>query len=113
MDYVNFNNSSVDTYVFVCFNPLMAKTKNNLAEFLKDKRILAGLSQAEVSKKLGYSTAQFISNWERAISTPPVNMLKKIGNMYGISADELLEITLEQKIEEITKDLRRKFKSGR
>lgn len=87
--------------------------KVNLADFLKDKRIESGFSQKNISDKLGYSTPQFISNWERGLSQPPISSLKKIADVYKTSADELFEIYLEQTIQDITADLRRKFASSR
>lgn len=84
-----------------------------LAEFLKQKRVAAGLSQREVSDKLGYTTPQFVSNWERGVSHPPINAIKKLGELYKISADELFEVTLTTTIQEVTQDLRRKFLSSR
>lgn len=90
----------------------MATKKNKLGKFLKEKRIRAGLSQRGVSKKLGYSTPQFISNWERGVSMPPIDVLKKLGEMYHISADELFEIALNAKVIEVTEDLKRRFKAS-
>lgn len=90
----------------------MAKAKPTadlLGEFLQTKRKAAGFSQWEVSEKLGYSTAQFVSNWERGISSPPINVLKKIAYLYNASAEELFEVVLNAKIQEVTRDLRRKF----
>jgi len=65
------------------------RQKNMLADFLKQKRVAAGLSQRDVADKLGYSTPQFISNWERGVSHPPINALKKLGELYKVSADDL------------------------
>ena len=84
-----------------------------LADFLKEKRVAAGLSQKDVADKLGYSTPQFISNWERGVSHPPINALKKIGEMYKVSADELFEVTLNTTIQDVTQDLRRKFANSK
>ncbi|WP_374032879.1 helix-turn-helix domain-containing protein [Bdellovibrio bacteriovorus] len=83
--------------------------KKTLGQILKEKRLAASLSQAEVSGHFGYSTPQFISNWERDVSAPPVDILKKIAALYGISGDEMLELMINQKVQEITKDMRRKF----
>ena len=90
----------------------MAKAKapaNTLGSFLQQKRQAAGHSQWDVSEKLGYSTAQFISNWERGVSAPPINILKKIAQLYNTSADELFEVVLSEKIQDIERDLRRRF----
>lgn len=89
------------------------KNKNGLADFLKTKRIAAGLSQRDVADKLGYSTPQFISNWERGVSHPPITALKKLGDLYKVPADDLFEVTLKATIQEVTQDLKRKFASSR
>lgn len=83
--------------------------KNPLSDLLKKKRISAGLSQRDVADKLGYTTPQFISNWERGVSYPPINALKILGAMYKIPANDLFEVTLNATIAEVTADLRRKF----
>jgi transcriptional regulator with XRE-family HTH domain len=81
----------------------------SLEKFLKEKREQAGLSQKQVADKLGYTTPQFVSNWERGVSSPPLKTLKKIGEMYHVSADELFRITLDTTIQQVTIDLKRKF----
>ncbi len=83
--------------------------KYTLGSFLQSKRLAANLSQAAVARHFGYSTPQFISNWERDLSTPPVEILKKIAVLYGISGEEILEMVIEQKITEITQGMRRRF----
>ncbi|WP_415062655.1 helix-turn-helix domain-containing protein [Bdellovibrio sp.] len=82
---------------------------SSLAELLKEKRIAANLSQREVATRLGYTTAQFVSNWERGVSSPPVQMLKKIADLYRTSAEELFEAMLFTTLQKVQKDLRRKF----
>ncbi|MFP5518296.1 MAG: helix-turn-helix domain-containing protein [Bdellovibrionia bacterium] len=81
----------------------------HLGHFLKEKRELAGLSQKDVATKLGYSTPQFVSNWERGISTPPLKTLKKIGDLYKVSPDELFNVTLNYQLQQMTFDLKKKF----
>lgn len=83
------------------------------AEFLKNKRVDAGLSQMQVAEFLNYSTPQFISNWERGVSQPPVNSLKRLSLLYKTSAEELFECALEATIEELSEDLKKKFKGSR
>ncbi|MGZ3743693.1 MAG: helix-turn-helix transcriptional regulator [Pseudobdellovibrionaceae bacterium] len=81
----------------------------NLSKFLKDKRLEAGLSQGAVAKKLGYTSPQFVSNWERGLSQPPVVTLRKIAQIYNISANEMFEVMLKATIEAVTADLTEKF----
>ncbi|MCB0378100.1 MAG: helix-turn-helix transcriptional regulator [Bdellovibrionales bacterium] len=63
-------------------------------EFLREQREAAGLSQKEVATKLGYSSAQFISNWERGISAPPVKILRKLAKLYNVKDATLLDTYL-------------------
>jgi transcriptional regulator with XRE-family HTH domain len=82
---------------------------NKLAQFLKEKRTLSGLSQKDVATRLGYSTSQFISNWERGVSQPPINTLRTLATMYKISAEEMFNVLLEETIVQVEADLKRKF----
>ena len=85
------------------------KRQSEFAVFLKKKRSLAGLSQKEVSEELGYSTPQFISNWERGMSTPPMTAIKQLSILYKISMDEIFELLLKETVEQVTHDLKKKF----
>ena len=68
----------------------------SLGSYLKKKRIEAKVTQAEVANVLGYSTAQFISNFERGLCSPPLKHLKKIVKMYNIPPDEVIEIIMDE-----------------
>lgn len=50
----------------------------NLGSYLKQKRIEAGYSQIELGKMFGYSSSQFISNWERGLAAPPEENLQQL-----------------------------------
>lgn len=82
-----------------------------LSEFLKEKRTQASLSQKDVADKLGYSSAQFISNWERGLSSPPMHTLKKLADMYNVNIDEMFDVILESTLEQVRVDLQKKFYS--
>lgn len=81
----------------------------NLAKFLKDKRLQAGFSQGDVAKKLGYTSPQFVSNWERGLSRPPTTTLRKLAQIYNISLNEMFETVLQLTISERTAELTEKF----
>jgi len=49
---------------------------------LKDCRERANLTQAKVSKALGYSSTQFLSNIERGVSVAPICVLAKVMRIY-------------------------------
>jgi len=76
-----------------------------LNELLRKKRIEKGLSQTAVSKLLGYSSCQYISNQERNVALPPTKMIKKMGKLYGFEPGELEKIFLKEKIKRLKAQL--------
>ena len=66
-----------------------------LGNVLKEAREKQGLVQADVAHELGYTTAQFVSNWERGLSYPPLKAIKPLAKMLKVNADELFETVLE------------------
>ena len=60
-----------------------------IANRLVELRKSAGLSQEELSQRLGISR-QAISKWEQAESSPDTDNLIALSRIYGISIDELL-----------------------
>jgi len=83
--------------------------EKKLGIYLKEMRLNAGLSQGEVAKRLNYKTAQFISNWERGLSEPPITTLKKLSELYHVDIEDLFEITLKHFTDKITTKMRRRF----
>ena len=49
---------------------------------LREYRIRMGITQWDVANALGYTSAQFISNWERGVSYPPDNASVVLGQIY-------------------------------
>jgi transcriptional regulator with XRE-family HTH domain len=82
-----------------------------LSHFLKTKREAAGLSQGQVAKKLKYTSPQFISNWERGISGPPIKILGILSDMYHVSPDELFELVLKHSLEQLKVNLLKEYKA--
>ena len=52
-------------------------------------RTQAGMTQAELGSKLNYSD-KTISKWERAEAIPDAFVLKQMGELFGVSVDNLL-----------------------
>jgi transcriptional regulator with XRE-family HTH domain len=63
-----------------------------VGKFLRDKRVKAGLTQWDVAHHLEYSTAQFISNWERGVSLPPLDSLPKLSQLLRVSGREIIDV---------------------
>ncbi len=64
----------------------------------------------DVSKALGYSSPQFISNWERDLSKPPLKILVKLLDFYGINKKEFIEYWVNDQRAVITKVIYKKAK---
>lgn len=71
--------------------------------YLKEKRKQAGLSQRAFANLLGYSSPQFISNWERGLAAPPLSKAKEIIKHLKLSRNDYKNQLLkdyERKIDE-------------
>ncbi len=78
-----------------------------LGHFLRESRLRAGYSQLEVAKRLGYNTAQVVSDWERDVQSPPGHALRKLAIAYNISIDAIYTIMLEAGISRLKEKLKR------
>lgn len=80
-----------------------------LADFLKTARTRAGLSQKEVAVALGYKSSQFVSNWERGISSPPIRTLRRLCSLYKANESEVFNIIREIAVRKLEAELEREF----
>lgn len=62
-----------------------------LGGLLKGARERAGLTQHAVATKLQYSSPQFVSNWERGLAMPPMDMLPQLSKLLAIPPKDLIE----------------------
>ncbi len=73
-------------------------------------RLRAKLTQREVSIELGYSSAQFISNFESGIASPPLSKLPQLVELYKIPVERLISLILEGEKETMQSVLRPDFR---
>ena len=73
-----------------------------LGEKIKQLRHRSGLTQEQLAAKLGIS-AQSISKWENSVAMPDISLLPMIAGEFGVSIDELFDLTTEQKLYRIEK----------
>ena len=64
--------------------------------FLKEKRLEAGLTQKAVAEKFGYTSGQFVSNWERGLVMPPLKTIRQLAELYGANLNEIYEMICEE-----------------
>lgn len=85
----------------------MNKTQlhKNLGKHLKDQRQDIGLTQAEVADRLGLTSPQFVSNFERGLCSPPLKDLKLLIKIYKMDANSVIKLILDQEEKRLRKAL--------
>lgn len=73
-----------------------------LGNKIKHLRCKSGLTQEQLAEKLGLS-AQAVSKWETAAAMPDITLLPKLAEEFGVSIDELFDLTTEHKLRRIEK----------
>lgn len=68
---------------------------SELCIYLREKRIAAGKTQAEIAHCLGYASPQFVSNWERGLVLPPISAMQKLVRLINLDTDRLEKLYLE------------------
>lgn len=66
------------------------------AEFFKAARAKAGVSQMDAAKHLKHTTAQYISNLERGLCAPSVEMGIVLCKFYGTSLKTYHAVLLDE-----------------
>ncbi len=72
----------------------------NLGNKIKALRLKAGLTQEMLANEFGV-TYQTISKWENDVCAPDIEMLPRISIYFGISIDELFDLTADEKFHRI------------
>jgi transcriptional regulator with XRE-family HTH domain len=76
------------------------------AEFgkmLKQAREQQGVSQGELAKALGYSSPQYVSNYERGLCLPPMKKIKTIIKATNLDSQKVYEVLKNYYDEELKK----------
>jgi len=75
-----------------------------LEKKIRQLRYKAGLTQEQLADKLGIGP-QSISKWENAASMPDITTLPLLAETFGISIDELFDLSSEQRLNRIENSL--------
>lgn len=86
------------------------RIRENLGTFLKDKRLKKGYSQADFATKLGYASPQFVSDWERGVSSPPMKKLPEIASELNVKIDILFELLVDLATNQLRENMNEEFK---
>jgi transcriptional regulator with XRE-family HTH domain len=76
-----------------------------LGDYLQTRRVKSGLSQGDVASKLGYSSPQFVSNFERGLCAPPLNKMKTLVQLYDMNSEEVLKLMMKEHEKQLRKNL--------
>jgi transcriptional regulator with XRE-family HTH domain len=68
----------------------MNSVKDNIASNLTRLRKENNLTQSELAQKLNY-TDKSVSKWEHGESVPPIETLKELAELYGVTIDYLVQ----------------------
>ena len=61
----------------------------NFCQNLKDSRKLCNLTQRQVAEALGVVESCY-ANWEQGRTEPNIEMLRKLGSIFNVSIDDLI-----------------------
>lgn len=71
-----------------------------LGKKIRQLRFKAGLTQEQLAEKLGIG-AQSVSKWENAVAMPDITTLPLIAEIFGVTIDDLFDLTTEQRLNRI------------
>ena len=71
-----------------------------LGKKIRQLRFKAGLTQEQLAEKLGIAP-QSVSKWENAVAMPDITALPLIAEVFGVSIDDLFDLTAEQRFNRI------------
>ena len=71
-----------------------------LGKKIRHLRFKAGLTQEQLAEKLGIGP-QSVSKWENALAMPDITTLPLLAEVFGVSIDDLFDLTTEQRLNRI------------
>lgn len=83
----------------------MKKLNIELGNLVKDYRNKKGITQLELSEKLGYDTPQFISIIERGLAKIPLNVLGQLIVILGIPERKITKLLTDAYLEELHQEI--------
>ena len=71
-----------------------------LGKKIRQLRFKAGLTQEQLAEHVGVSP-QSVSKWENAVAMPDITALPLLAEVFGVSIDDLFDLTAEQRLNRI------------
>ncbi|MCB0404324.1 MAG: helix-turn-helix domain-containing protein [Bdellovibrionales bacterium] len=86
--------------------------RKELGQYLREKRMQAGLTQLTVARSVKLTSAQSISNIERGMAPVPTFVLRKMIQLYQISEAEIMWKLMDLQLQQWRDDFFPEAKSG-
>jgi transcriptional regulator with XRE-family HTH domain len=71
-----------------------------LGKKIRQLRFKASLTQEQLAESVGVS-AQAVSKWENSVAMPDIALLPALAEIFGVSIDDLFDLTAEQRLNRI------------
>lgn len=84
----------------------MGKVDIELGGLVREYRQKAGMTQLELSQKLGYESMQFVSLFERGLSKIPLKVIGKLVIILGIPEKKVTKTLLDSLITDINEQIK-------
>ena len=82
---------------------------SKLANALKKARMDSKVTQKQLAKSLGWGPAQYVSNFERVISAPPLKDIPKICSIINLDTKIVYRLLCDVQVERIQKKFKGKI----
>ena len=79
----------------------MTELDQILGQMIRDYRIKGNFTQADLAKKLGYGSTQFVSLFERGLSKIPLNVLGQLIILLNIPEKRVVKMLLDRYKKEV------------
>ena len=89
---------------------LRSEARKALAQYLKSRREALDMTQNQLAKILGYSSAQIVSNWERGVIAVPFVMVKKLVRILDLDCNVVADCYVKYTEVLIQKTFRKNLK---
>lgn len=83
--------------------------RHRLGRALKKARVGLGMSQKDVTNRLGYESAQVVSDWERGQAPLPMKQLFHLAEILNLDKDRLFELLLDFSVEKLRQNMESEF----
>jgi transcriptional regulator with XRE-family HTH domain len=78
-----------------------------LSCYLNAARLEKNLTQKELADALGYSSPQFVSNWERGVAVPPLKRTRQLIRLLGLSTTKYIDLFMVGSARRLSRGLRK------